>query len=121
VAADTEVLARCSFCGKPHTEVGRLVAGAGVYICNECVDLCAAIVAEHASREPVERIRPWAAMTDEQILEHIPRVAATASSVEADLHQWVDELRRRGVTWARIGASLGMTRQSAWERFSGEE
>jgi ATP-dependent Clp protease ATP-binding subunit ClpX len=30
-------------------------------------------------------------------------------------------LRERGVTWARIGEALGMTRQSAWERFSGEE
>ena len=60
-------------------------------------------------------------LTDEQILDHVPRIAATAAAVEADLGQWVGELRRRGVTWARIGASLGMTRQSAWERFSGEE
>ena len=30
----------------------------------------------------------------------------------------VQRLRGRGVTWARIGESLGMTRQSAWERFS---
>jgi len=37
------------------------------------------------------------------------------------LRTWVLELRRRGVTWVRIGASLGMTRQSAWERFAGEE
>jgi hypothetical protein len=30
-------------------------------------------------------------------------------------------LRRRGVTWARIGTALGIARQSAWERFSGEQ
>jgi hypothetical protein len=30
----------CSFCGKPKEKVRRLVAGPGVYICNECVDLC---------------------------------------------------------------------------------
>lgn len=31
----------CSFCGKPNAEVGRLIAGPkGVFICNECVDLC---------------------------------------------------------------------------------
>ena len=60
-------------------------------------------------------------MDDEQLLGHIPRIAATADRVEADLKDWVQELRRRGVTWARIGEALGMTRQSAWERFSGEE
>jgi len=31
---------RCSFCGKDSSLVERLVAGPGVYICNECVDLC---------------------------------------------------------------------------------
>jgi ClpX C4-type zinc finger len=30
----------CSFCGKPHTEVAKLVAGPGVYICDGCVELC---------------------------------------------------------------------------------
>jgi ATP-dependent Clp protease ATP-binding subunit ClpX len=35
---------RCSFCGKPKTEVGKLIAGPGVYICNECVGLCGEIL-----------------------------------------------------------------------------
>jgi hypothetical protein len=33
----------------------------------------------------------------------------------------VRRARALGATWARIGDALGMTRQSAWERFSGEE
>jgi hypothetical protein len=33
----------------------------------------------------------------------------------------VHRARALGATWARIGEALGMTRQSAWERFSGEE
>jgi len=38
---------RCSFCGKAQQEVGHLIAGpGGVYICNECVELCTQIVAE---------------------------------------------------------------------------
>jgi ATP-dependent Clp protease ATP-binding subunit ClpX len=37
---------RCSFCGKLETQVRRLVAGPGVYICDECVDLCSEIVSE---------------------------------------------------------------------------
>ncbi len=118
---DTALLTRCSFCGKPNTEVERLVAGPGVYICNECVALCTDILAQHAGRAPTPRILPWGAMSDDELLGHIPRIAATATAVETDLRQWVEELRRRGVTWARIGTALGITRQSAWERFSGEE
>ena len=35
---------RCSFCGKSNEQVERMVAGPGVYICNECVDLCSQII-----------------------------------------------------------------------------
>jgi hypothetical protein len=114
--------ARCSFCGKPSTEVAKLVAGAGVNICNECVALCASIIdgslgsSGEGPREPV-----WASMADGEMLSHIPRVAAHIDQAESDLRSWVLELRRRGVAWARIGEALGITRQSAWERFSGEE
>jgi len=31
---------RCSFCGKPQSQVKRLISGSGVYICNECISLC---------------------------------------------------------------------------------
>jgi ATP-dependent Clp protease ATP-binding subunit ClpX len=34
----------CSFCGKSHSEVKKLIAGPGVYICNECVDVCSNIL-----------------------------------------------------------------------------
>lgn len=37
---------RCSFCGKTENEVERIIAGAGVYICNECVEICGAMMAE---------------------------------------------------------------------------
>lgn len=37
---------QCSFCGKEQGEVKRLIAGPGVYICNECVDLCMEILEE---------------------------------------------------------------------------
>ena len=37
---------RCSFCNKPQNEVGTLIAGPGVYICDECVDLCQSIINE---------------------------------------------------------------------------
>ncbi len=37
---------RCSFCGKTQNEVDKLIAGEGVYICNECVRLCTDIIDE---------------------------------------------------------------------------
>ncbi|MCL1809713.1 MAG: ATP-dependent Clp protease ATP-binding subunit ClpX [Clostridiales bacterium] len=37
---------KCSFCGKPQEQVRRLIAGPGVYICDECIELCQDIIAE---------------------------------------------------------------------------
>ena len=37
---------RCSFCGKTQAQVGRLIAGNGAYICDECINLCMSIIAE---------------------------------------------------------------------------
>ena len=36
---------KCSFCGKSQESVKKVVAGPGVYICDECVDLCTSIIA----------------------------------------------------------------------------
>ncbi|HNV21453.1 MAG TPA: ATP-dependent Clp protease ATP-binding subunit ClpX [Candidatus Hydrogenedentes bacterium] len=45
----------CSFCGKRHDEVGKLIAGPEVNICDECVQLCSEIVAEDRARKGVSR------------------------------------------------------------------
>lgn len=37
---------RCSFCQKTQSEVDKIIAGPGVYICNECIDLCQSIIEE---------------------------------------------------------------------------
>jgi len=37
-------LTMCSFCGKGHSEVKKLIAGPGVYICNECIEVCSSIL-----------------------------------------------------------------------------
>jgi ATP-dependent Clp protease ATP-binding subunit ClpX len=42
---------KCSFCGKPQEQVRKMVAGPGVYICNECVELCSEIVVEELGIE----------------------------------------------------------------------
>jgi ATP-dependent Clp protease ATP-binding subunit ClpX len=45
----------CSFCGKRHDEVNKLIAGPDVNICDECVNLCGEIVAEDRARRGVSR------------------------------------------------------------------
>ncbi len=45
----TENLTTCSFCGKLHTEVQKLIAGPGVYICDSCVNVCKGILAKEFS------------------------------------------------------------------------
>ena len=47
---DTQRL-ECSFCGKPQHQVRKLVAGPGVYICDECINLCNEIVDEEQAEE----------------------------------------------------------------------
>lgn len=41
----------CSFCGKSQRQVKKLIAGPGVYICDECIDLCNDIISEEKERE----------------------------------------------------------------------
>jgi hypothetical protein len=70
---------------------------------------------------PEPRLPYWESMTDEQILELIPKIAAVSDQVDGSLRERINDLRARGVSWARIGSALGVARQSAWERFSAEE
>jgi hypothetical protein len=113
----------CSFCTKPSSAVAKVIAGPGVYICNECVQLCNDILEQEqqASSPGTQLPAREEAMTDEEILALLPRIASVSEQTDASLQRLVTVLRSRGVTWARIGAALQITRQSAWERFSGEE
>ena len=120
MTAKGRLLARCSFCLKGNNEVATLVGGPGVYICDECVALCSQLV----STKPAvpERLMPWErADSLENILHALPTVAAAGAQLEEHLAEWVRRARSLGATWSRIGEALGTTRQSAWERFSGEE
>ena len=118
----TTVIACCSFCLKPNTQVAKLVAGHGVYICNECVALCGEIIQAELAAGGQPRVAPWEQeMSLEEILAALPRVAAAGQQAQEYLTHWVRKARSLGATWARIGAALDMTRQAAWERFSGEE
>ena len=59
--SDSKAPLHCSFCGKSQHEVEVLIAGPGVHICSECVDLCGEIVEDKRANTPsreelVERI-----------------------------------------------------------------
>ena len=49
---DSSQALKCSFCGKSQKQVIKLIAGPGVYICDECIELCVEIIEE----EKVETI-----------------------------------------------------------------
>jgi len=46
---------RCSFCGKPQDQVLRMIAGPGVCICNECIELCQTVLDEENYSQPKRR------------------------------------------------------------------
>src|ERR1035437_1983686 len=117
---EERVTTSCSFCLKPDDEVAKLVAGPGVYICNECVDLCSQIISSSPSLP--SGMTSWEEDLDlNGVLASLPRMTAAGAQVENNLARFVKRARELGATWAAIGTSLRMTRQSAWERFSGEE
>jgi hypothetical protein len=107
----------CSFCTKDKDAVAKLIAGPGVYICDECVDLCNQIL----DMDPMPRIVLRHELPDDELLASLTRMQATAPQIDAAMHDHVDILRARSVSWTRIGAALGVSKQAAWERFSGED
>ena len=101
---------RCSFCGKTQDQVRRLISGsAGVYICNECVNLCRDIIDEEQSQTPSPRAFAGRIPTPERLFHllsdyvigqdrakkvvsvavynHYKRVAAGASDDDFELHK----------------------------------
>ncbi len=48
---DSAELVKCSFCGNSQKQVKKLIAGPGVYVCNECIDLCNEIIDEENTEE----------------------------------------------------------------------
>ena len=99
---------RCSFCNKRQEQVKKLIAGpAGVYICDECVEICSDIIEEEYEEEPVEeefdinlngsiqaaqqRIDELAHNIDELIkLASVPESAAAAMT---DIKKFSEEMK----------------------------
>ncbi|MCE5089895.1 ATP-dependent Clp protease ATP-binding subunit ClpX [Staphylococcus devriesei] len=60
---------KCSFCGKDQDQVKKLVAGSGVYICNECIELCSEIVEEELAQTTSEEFTELP--TPKEIMDHL--------------------------------------------------
>ncbi|MCG2298548.1 ATP-dependent Clp protease ATP-binding subunit ClpX [Staphylococcus epidermidis] len=66
---DDEENLKCSFCGKDQDQVKKLVAGSGVYICNECIELCSEIVEEELAQNTSEGFTELP--TPKEIMDHL--------------------------------------------------
>jgi len=115
----TKHLWRCSFCGKGNDKVRRLVAGPGVFICDQCVHLCNEVLESEAQHGQLS-IGPNSEVA-EVLLDELRINAAGLKQSEDQLQRAINLLRENRVPWSRIGEAIGTSRQAAWERFSGED
>jgi ATP-dependent Clp protease ATP-binding subunit ClpX len=108
----------CSFCGKSQVDVAMIVAGPGVTICSECVDIAVKVMDENrgkpiSAQSMFQDYRP----TD-QLLHSLKLHDQGFESVGQAMQDIVEILREREVSWAQIGEALGVSRQAAWKRFA---
>lgn len=118
-ANTTKRVYRCSFCGKAQTEVETLVAGPGVFICDECVQLCRQVIKK--KRKPATQEAPNALLPEnaptERLLKTLAGYNGAFERINVGMQDIADILREREVTWATIGQALSVSRQAAWKRF----
>ena len=60
---------KCSFCGKTQEQVRKLVAGPGVYICDECIELCNEVIEEELYGEPRGQSKPKSVPKPQEIYQ----------------------------------------------------
>jgi ATP-dependent Clp protease ATP-binding subunit ClpX len=105
----------CTFCGKSQFEVRKLISGPGAFICDECVALCVKICED--DNVPTEIGNPRLIPT-QTLLLLLKYAGARDEQLRTALHDMVDVLRKREVSWATIGDALSVSRQAAWDRFA---
>jgi len=113
--------AYCSFCRKGQEDVNALIAGPGVYMCNECVDLAVGVFRKLGNVEtkiPYDAAKHFQSLDSEKLLNLVGLIDPVYKDVASQQELIVGILRERQVSWADIGGSLGVTRQAAWRRFA---
>src|SRR5277367_276087 len=63
----------CSFCGKSHAEVKKLIAGPGVYICDNCITLCKSVLDKELSSENRKSAPKFSVPKPSDIKQHLDR------------------------------------------------
>ena len=136
--SDQSARFHCAFCGRDNNSVGKMIAGPGVAICNECVAACQNVIdgttppkgardrkSEASGRTSGERTEEggprfgaWDQLDTETLLSAVERTDGTIRSIRAIQNDQVAVLRERNTSWSVIGNALGISRQSAHERFS---
>lgn len=107
----------CSFCGKPGGPDVKLAGGLGAMICDDCVEHF------HENNQHPERIvemsrPPWESMSLAELLSTLTLIMKAAEQNTSFAQEWVDMLREKRASWAEIGKALGVSRQSAWEKYA---
>lgn len=94
------------------------MAGPGISICEHCVGAAQELLDAPGQASGAGSLGPdWEQLSDEEILARLPEILRVGAQLEEHLRLWVGVARARDISWSRIGAALGITRQTAWERF----
>lgn len=122
VSERSNVIARGSLCVFCFSEVGQEIGNPGVQgiaatICAKCVDSAYRLLNATHEVQP-RRVAPALEdIPDDELAFILERSQTTRDEVEERIRSWVAAARHRKWPWAKIGTLLGMTRQSAWERY----
>ena len=111
----TKFTVNCSFCNKNNGEVKKLIAGPGVYICDECIGLCNTILGEEKSGTDTAPSLDEAPV--DQLVMILAAMARTAHSMEERLGEWARKLAERGVPVSTIASQIGITEVELRARF----
>ncbi len=123
-----------NFCSKPDHDVKVLVAGPGIFVCDECVALAGTVIEETEAKSSGSRMSPEATekkmqsyysflegQEPEKLLEGLVNVERTRKGIYKHQQVVVDILRAKRFRWAEIGDALGVSRQAAWQRFGASD
>jgi ClpX C4-type zinc finger len=111
----------CSFCLKSEDDVKYLIAGPGnIFICEECVSFCNWVLDEYNAGHTIDfsKVRRCERLPTERLLSQLRSIDESLRGKSTQLQFAVETLRSRKISWGRIAEAMGMSRQSAWERFS---
>ncbi len=107
---DREKPVRCSFCGKSQDDVDKLIAGPGVYICDECVDLCMDIVEgthtdqKKITKKPLKKL-PKPEEIKEQLDEYVIGQEEAKKVLSVSVYNHYKRIYRRSPDDVEIGKS----------------